>query len=705
MFGNFRGQDGQRSKKIGDRQYWRNGRQPAGRSRIPLFELLEQRDADHDLFAFAEYHRRRSRQLAPTSHWPMPTRDRSPTSSSFRRGRIFLTSGSGELDLTNTSKTVIIDGAGMGQTTIDQFFVDRVFNIAAGATVIFENLEITGGTADTDSTGGTTEADGGGILNLGTLTLTSVEVDNNTASEPTAGEDAVGGGIYSAGTLTIQGGSVISDNTADAASGTSTMSGGDAHGGGIFSATAAPLKITGATVSGNAALGGTGADGSGGDGQTGGMAEGGGVYIVNSGTTNAQLKNVTIAENMAVGGGGGAGSAGFGGGTGGIAAGGGVFVNYLGPVSITNTTISGNSATSGTGGSGTTAGLGADAYGGGIEISSSGSQMLNDTVYGNTATGGSGSTSGNVYGGGIEDETGISTGLTIVNCTVAANAALALAPVSGGTPGTPHGGGIDNDYVLSDSHLVVYNTLDATNTATGSPDFAGAAAIANSNLIGDGTGATGFSTPGDNNQVGTSGSAINPLFAVAGLINNGGNTDTVALRAGSPAMGAGNVAAAIANGLTTDQRGIGFARIVNNKVDIGAVETNLQMATVTNAATTENTQTTSGLVITPAAADAAFVTNFQITGITGGTLFQADGTTPIANGDFITVAQGAAGLKFTPTTGSLASGSFTVQESTSGTVGGLSGTTVTATITVTLAGPSVTDTFTTENTQTTIPAW
>ena len=161
------------------------------------------------------------------------------------------------------------------------------------------------------------------------------------------------------------------------------------------------------------------------------------------------------------------------------------------------------------------------------------------------------------------------------------------------------------------------------------------------------------------------------------------------------------MAAATVAGLTTDQRGAGFARVVSSKVDIGALETQLQTPTVTNASTTENTQTTSGLVITPAAADAAVVTNFQITGITGGTLFLNDGTTPITNGEFITVAQGAAGLKFTPTTGSLASGSFTAQESTSAAVGGLGGTTATATITVALAGPTVTSAITTENTQTT----
>ena len=69
---------------------------------------------------------------------------------------------------------------------------------------------------------------------------------------------------------------------------------------------------------------------------------------------------------------------------------------------------------------------------------------------------------------------------------------------------------------------------------------------------------------------------------------------------------------------------------------------------MTNATTNEDTQTTSGLVISRNAADGAEVTHFKITGITNGTLFQNDGTTAINNGDFITFAQGNAGLKFTP---------------------------------------------------------
>ncbi len=83
--------------------------------------------------------------------------------------------------------------------------------------------------------------------------------------------------------------------------------------------------------------------------------------------------------------------------------------------------------------------------------------------------------------------------------------------------------------------------------------------------------------------------------------------------------------------------------------------THLHAPAVTFAATTENKQTTSGLVITldPDGVDghseAALTTSLLISGITGGTLYQHDGTTPINDGDHITNgAQGMARLRVHP---------------------------------------------------------
>ena len=108
----------------------------------------------------------------------------------------------------------------------------------------------------------------------------------------------------------------------------------------------------------------------------------------------------------------------------------------------------------------------------------------------------------------------------------------------------------------------------------------------------------------------------------------------------------------------------------------------------------------SGLVITPGSVDTSLITDFQITGITGGTLFLNDGVTPIANGGFITFAQ-AAGLKFTPTAGPVATGSFSVQDAIAADTAGLLGVTAAATITVQAPTPTVTNTTTGENVQST----
>ena len=73
----------------------------------------------------------------------------------------------------------------------------------------------------------------------------------------------------------------------------------------------------------------------------------------------------------------------------------------------------------------------------------------------------------------------------------------------------------------------------------------------------DFSGGTWVNTPGPN---------LGPLAS------NGGPTQTMALLAGSPAIDNGNNTAAAAASLKYDQRGSGYARIVNGSVDLGAFE-------------------------------------------------------------------------------------------------------------------------------------
>ena len=120
-------------------------------------------------------------------------------------------------------------------------------------------------------------------------------------------------------------------------------------------------------------------------------------------------------------------------------------------------------------------------------------------------------------------------------------------------------------------------TTDAQ--ATGPPDdiqvLAGTIAASSScNLIGSVLISQGGSS-GPQNEVNGNRVGVTDM-GLAPLANNGGPTPTIALLPGSPAIDAGSVALAVdpATGLplATDQRGAGFARIVNGTVDIGAFE-------------------------------------------------------------------------------------------------------------------------------------
>jgi VCBS repeat-containing protein len=169
----------------------------------------------------------------------------------------------------------------------------------------------------------------------------------------------------------------------------------------------------------------------------------------------------------------------------------------------------------------------------------------------------------------------------------------------------------------------------------------------------------------------------NALFAVQPSIAANG---TLTYTAAANAIGSATVTVFVSDSGGTVNGGVDTTGPRTFTIDVTPVA---DTPSVTGAATLEDTQTTSGLVITRNAADGAEVTHFKITGIVGGTLFLNDGVTTIANGTFITAAQGAAGLKFTPSANSVANGAFDVQASTAANDTGLGGSVVTATIAVT----------------------
>jgi hypothetical protein len=383
-------------------------------------------------------------------------------------------------------------------------------------------------------------AEGGGIANYGTLTLTNATLSGNSADSNNVA--ARGGGIYNGGNLTLTNVNLLNNSAY------SFDYGG--FGGGIFNKSSATLTLTNATLSGNRAYY-----------YGGGIVNNGtltmtnstvsGSYaqdsggIANSGTMT--LTNSTLAGNYAYFGSGGIGN--------------------NGTLTITNSTISGNGTPRDGGAIGnngtltltnsTLSGNYAQDSGGGIYNGPHGMATLtNSTLSGNYA----------YYGGGIAN---FGT-LTLTNSTLSGNSAAFLGV---------RGGGIAN---YGTSPLTLNNTLVAGNTAQGTgPDVFGTVVNTSGfNLIGDGTGMTGISNGVNGNQVGTSSVPINPMLSP--LAFWGGPTETMPPMAGSPALDQGSNA--LAAGLTTDQRG-GF-RIANGTVDVGATE--FQQSVLVNSTTDNN---------------------------------------------------------------------------------------------------------------------
>ncbi|MBV6626409.1 MAG: hypothetical protein KI793_26320, partial [Rivularia sp. (in: Bacteria)] len=199
--------------------------------------------------------------------------------------------------------------------------------------------------------------------------------------------------------------------------------------------------------------------------------------------------------------------------------------------------------------------------------------LINSTLSGNTASQSGGGLVNTVNPNNPFDPTG-GGNATIINSTITNN-----------TAGNQLGGGIANVGVLTVSNSIIAgntNNDDIENTFTAFGfTFNGISNSGGSNLIGNGEG-TSF-TNGDNGDiVGDSSNPINPLLA--NLQDNGGLTKTHALLNGSLAINAGsnnNIAedtfdldgnSNTTENLPFEQRGVGFERILDNTVDIGAYE-------------------------------------------------------------------------------------------------------------------------------------
>ena len=426
---------------------------------------------------------------------------------------------------------------------------------------------------------------------------------------------------------------------------------------------------------------------------------GGAIFAGGSGTISATLQDSTFTGNSAVGGSGGAlyaarindplkilgctfsqNTAYYSGGAVFASGGEGTF-----PVTIQNSTLSGNSARNG----------------GGIEIRSTGLSVSNSTITGNT---------GARYGGGLDVEFATSLSITdstiddntasyggglliydspaggvIQNCTIVNNHALytASAAVSGYSTG---GGGV----LLYSGSLTIQNCTITNNTAAGSfgggiwvkgppeQDVPAELTLASSIVSGnsDTTGAedigrfTGstlatinasndlFST---NPTTGSSG-VINGTYS-ANLVNtdpllgpladNGGPTLTMALAPNSPALDKGSNPA----GLTFDQRGSPFVRTFGGGTDIGALESQPFTTSTTLTSSRNPADVGQSVTFTATVSD-----TLASTVVPTGTVTFFDGSTALAT---VTLTNGVA----TFTTSSLGVGTHPITAVYNGAVG------------------------------------
>jgi hypothetical protein len=267
----------------------------------------------------------------------------------------------------------------------------RLFDVASGGSLTLQNLTLAGGVVG----GPFTTAKGGAIYSSGTLTLSSVTVQNNEAvgGIGNSGSDASNGSLFT--------------GFAAAHSAASGSGGGNAYGGGLYVA-GGTVTLNDAIFNSNVAQGGAGGgggaatffhEGTGGHGGNGGAGQGGGLYVAGGTVT---LSGGIYESNKAAGGTGGAGGvnayllhpAGTAG-DGGAAAGGALYLAG-GTATPSSVTFLSNHAQGGTGGAGPYggkqgghAGNGGNAAGGSLYLAGSAALSANG-FYDNQAKGGDG---------------------------------------------------------------------------------------------------------------------------------------------------------------------------------------------------------------------------------------------------------------------------------------------------------------------------
>jgi hypothetical protein len=388
----------------------------------------------------------------------------------------------------NIDPFIIFYITGNNTVSISGLIIKNGFSLASGAGIRIESGFVNITNCIITDNQSLVVTGGGGIYNLqGTVTITDCTITNNHSSGD-------GGGIANGGTLNMNNCTVANNST-------------NRHGGAIYQVQGSVVLLA-CTIKNNSAAEGVG----------------GGIFIAgtNSFIIRMNLISCIVADNTA-------------------RTGGGIY-NNGGLLSVTASTISGNSAVLPNG---------CCPRGGGI-LNAGTLNLLNSTIANNTA---------GENGGGIFNQTGVFEGgiMHVSASTIANNTAV------GG------GGGVFN----SNGTFTLYSSIIAKNTGVTPDVHLGITSLGN-NLIGSTSGNTG----GDNAQ----GDLLNvdPLFELGPdskplLKNNGGPTQTIALLPNSPVIDRGENLLV----LFTDQRGENFFRSYDNPAvsngmgdgtDIGAFE-------------------------------------------------------------------------------------------------------------------------------------
>ncbi|HKP02536.1 MAG TPA: choice-of-anchor Q domain-containing protein [Chthoniobacterales bacterium] len=362
-------------------------------------------------------------------------------------------------------KNIVISGPGPNQLTLGGGLGLSVLEIDSGHTVIIEGLTIRDGDAPIA---------GGGILNnLSTVTINDCIIISNSS-------DGSGGGVSNVGTMTIMN-STVSDNH--------TTGDFNSHGGGISNG--GTITITNSIISGNSV------------GSSPFMPGiGGGIF--NSGVATMMITDSTVSSNRAVGGGG---------------------IGSDGAMTISNSSVTGNMAL---------AAFGFGGLGAGILTKNSPIMITNSTISGNSASD---------AGGGIYSSN--SATVTVTHSTVSDNQA------------NGNGDSILNSASLRSGDTILKVAPSGINIVNNSP---GTITSYGYNLSSDS--GSGF--------LNAAGDQLNANPMLGPLQNNGGPTLTQKLLPGSPAIDRGDP-----NFVPPpfwDQRGIGYDRVVNGRIDIGAFE-------------------------------------------------------------------------------------------------------------------------------------